>query len=71
MVGEVLQTNADYHIMCSVILSIQNVVLFIKKYKLDIGVKIGTFCEFRLGFETLPENFSWKACLGFDAFETD
>ena len=37
MVGEVLQTNADYHIMYTVIMSIQNVVLFIKKYTLDIG----------------------------------
>jgi len=44
---------------------------FIKKYTLDIGVKIRTFFEFRLGLETVPESFSWQARPGFDTFETD
>jgi hypothetical protein len=38
-----LQTDAHYHIMYSVILSIQNVVLFAKKDEEDMGVKIRTF----------------------------
>ena len=43
MVGEVLQTDAHYHIQCTMILSIQNVVFFGKKAQQDIGVKIRTF----------------------------
>ena len=66
-----LQTNVHYHIMYTIIMSIQNVVLFIKNYKLDIGVKISTFYEFRSGLETVQESFSWKALRSFDTFETD
>jgi hypothetical protein len=40
---ELLQTDAHYHIMYTIILSIQNVVLFAKKDKEDIGVKIRAF----------------------------
>ncbi len=40
---ELLQTDGHYHIMYTVILSIQNVVFFGKKDKEDIGVKIRAF----------------------------
>jgi hypothetical protein len=57
--------------MYIVILSIQNVVLFIKNCKLDIGVKIRTLYEFQSGLGAVQESFSWKAFRSFDTFETD
>jgi len=61
MVGEVLQTDEHYHIMCTTILSTQNMVFFSKNYKRDIGAKIRTFYEFRLDLETVPDSFFWQA----------
>ena len=46
MVGEVLQIDAQYHIQCTMILSIQNVVFFARiRQKIFWGGKSYFYCD--------------------------